>query len=241
MKFLAKKQKGFTLIELMVSIFIFMIIVAIIIEIFGKQVIASRHARILQRNIEDSEFAMNYVAKTLRTSTLPTSEDEGTTTGSGSNTSTTTVADQNLGTIYTEVLYAYDHSQKACFKFSFEEVDGEGVLMVYTIEEIDGNPIGKAQHICAYDGNYDEGMKLTSGDVTGSFYMSPTRADISDDPVNDPGNVGVYDESMGKVTISLKIDNRMSESVTQGEQGVQNMVIIQTSVALRDYPGDLTF
>lgn len=242
MKFLTKKQKGFTLIELMISIFIFMIIVSIVIEIFGKQVVTSRHARILQRNIEDAEFAMNYVAKTLRTSSLPTSEDQGTTTGSGSATTTTAAADQILGTDYVQVLYAYDYSQKECFKFSFEEVDDEGTLMVYTIKEYDGEPIGNVVHICTYDDNYSDGRKLTSGDVTGGFYMSPTREDKKEEE----GETEVYYESMGKVTISLEIDNRATEEVLKENEGeipigVQNMIIIQSSVALRDYPGDLTF
>lgn len=233
MKFLIKKQKGFTLIELMISIFIFMIIVSIIIEIFGKQVVTSRYARILQRNIEDAEFAMNYVAKTLRTSNLPINEYLGDDVNA-------VVVDQDAGTIYTDVLYAYDYSQKTCFKFSFEEFKEEQALVVYTIEEIDNNVVGSAKTACAYDDNYpNEGRRLTSGNVTGGFYMSPTNKDDLDSE-KDPENL-IYDESMGKVTISLKIDNRMSESVEQGNEGVQNMIIIQTSVALRDYPGDLTF
>ncbi|MCK4635439.1 MAG: prepilin-type N-terminal cleavage/methylation domain-containing protein [Candidatus Moranbacteria bacterium] len=244
MKFLAKKQKGFTLIELMVSIFIFMIIISLVIEIFGKQVVASRHARVLQRNIEDADFAMNYVAKTLRTSSLPTSEE-----GIGNGTASGSSADQSLGTIYTDIVYAYDYSQKSCFKFAFEEEDGKGSLVVYSMDELTQEnygsgedetfEIGKVIHTCAYDNNYSsDGRKLTSGDVTGGFYISPTRKDLTEETEA----LEVYDESMGKVTINLEIDNRASESVKQEEQGgIQNKVIIQTSVALRDYPGDLTF
>ncbi len=240
MKFLAKKQKGFTLIELMVSIFIFLIIVALVIEIFGKQVVVSRHARILQRNIDDAEFAMNYLAKTLRTSTLPTSPE-------GEDGS----ANQNLGTAYVQTLYAYDYSQGKCFKFAFEDDS----LIVYSVE---GNVVqekydsGGATEkveinrgnlfVCAYDNNYTgDGMKLTSGKVTGSFYMTPTREDA--DEVE--GEPEVYHESMGKVTVTLEIDNRFTEAVEQGGEdgngGAQNMVVIQTSVSLRDYPSDITF
>lgn len=232
MKFLAKKQKGFTLIELMVSIFIFTIIMSIVVEIFGKQVVTARNARVLQRNIEEASTAMNYLAKTLRTSTLPTTESvEAIEKGN---------LKQSPETDYVKIIYAYDFSQRLCFKFAFEGKPGQGKLMMYTSDKVTEEAgTGDRTYLCAMESTYSgvADRKLTKGNVTGAFYISPTREDI-EETGDDPE---VYDESLGKVTISLEIDNRNTEQVKQGDEGIQNMVIIQTSVSLRDYPSDITF
>lgn len=233
MNFLKKRQKGFTLIELIVSIFVFLIIMTIVIDIFGKQVVTARNARILERNIEEASTAMNYLAKTLRTSTLPNEYNFG----------DFSKLDQTSKTGYVSKIYAYDYSQGLCFKFAFEKgSNGDGVLNMYTSDKVSQNatsPLTYRTYLCALDSSYSnsEGRVLTKGNVKGSFYISPT---IIDKKEQEP-EPEVYDESLGKVTISLEIDNRNTEAVVQEDKGIQNMIVIQTSVSLRDYPGDITF
>lgn len=234
MNFIKKRQKGFTLVELLVSIFVFMIIMSIVIEIFGKQVVVARNARVLQRNIEEASKAMNYLAKTLRTSTLPNENNKGEFKPSA--------LAQNSQTKYVQTIYAYDYSQGTCFKFAFEKRNGEGELVMYSNEDVvknDGEGLLSFKiFACAIDSNYSgKGRKLTRGNVKGGFFISPTIPD----KVEEEGEEEVYNESLGKVTISLEIDNRNTEAVKQGEEGTQNMVVVQTSVSLRDYPGDITF
>lgn len=73
MKKLFKKRKtvkGFSLMELVVSIFMFTIIVTSAAATFSGSFISFRKARVTQRNLEDAQYAMNLMAKTLRTSSI---------------------------------------------------------------------------------------------------------------------------------------------------------------------------
>jgi prepilin-type N-terminal cleavage/methylation domain-containing protein len=232
-----KTKKGFTLIELMISIVIFLVMMVLVVEIFAKQVVTARHARVLQRNIEDAEFAMNYINKTLRTSTLPVSADEGNTytnPDDPSQTITSEKSDQKPGTHYAKKIYAYDYSQNKCFKFEFKD----GKLYSYVKESSSGEENKMNIRFCMYDDTFsDKGRELTSGKITGGFLITPTEEDLP----QDFGEEEWYEESIGKVTTSIEIDNRATEQVKQGEDGMKNMIVIQSSVALRDYPGDITF
>lgn len=63
-------QRGFSLIEVLISIFIFGIIMTAASVVFGRSVESYRHARASQQILEDAQFAMNRIAKSLRTSSV---------------------------------------------------------------------------------------------------------------------------------------------------------------------------
>ncbi len=65
-----KVRRGFTLVEMLVSIFIFSILMVTLGGIFANSVAAYKYARQTQRSVEEAQFAMNKIAKTLRTSTI---------------------------------------------------------------------------------------------------------------------------------------------------------------------------
>ena len=65
-----KVYKGFTLLEVIVSIFIFVMMMVGVTAIFAKTIKAYKNAKNIQRNLESDQFAMNQIAKTLRTSTI---------------------------------------------------------------------------------------------------------------------------------------------------------------------------
>ncbi len=67
---LPKQRRGFSLIEVLVSIFIFAIIMTATANIFGHTVKSYRYARASQAALEDAQFAMNRIAKSLRTSSV---------------------------------------------------------------------------------------------------------------------------------------------------------------------------
>lgn len=56
--------------EVIVSIFIFVLMMGAVSEIFTNFVAAYRSAKVLQRNLENAEYAINLMAKNLRTSTI---------------------------------------------------------------------------------------------------------------------------------------------------------------------------
>ncbi len=63
-------QRGFTLIEALVSVAIFAIVIVAVAEIFGRSVQSYGYARAAQQAAEDASFAINRMAKSLRTSTI---------------------------------------------------------------------------------------------------------------------------------------------------------------------------
>jgi prepilin-type N-terminal cleavage/methylation domain-containing protein len=69
-------RNGFTLIELLVSVFVFLLIMLAVVTIFIREVEAFRNAKDSQRSLENAQFAMNFVAKTLRTSIVTIPEDQ---------------------------------------------------------------------------------------------------------------------------------------------------------------------
>ena len=91
---LSKKQ-GFTLIEVIVAMFIFSLMMVAISGVFVSFIKANRHARAVQQDMEDAEYAMNIIAKTLRTSSIVT-----------------------IGATR-ETIEIYDYSQGRCFGYSF--------------------------------------------------------------------------------------------------------------------------
>lgn len=72
-----KKLKGFTLIEMVTSIALFIIIMTGVIQIFGTSFNAYRQTRLLQHNLEIAQVAVNQMAKELRTSSVVASTTGG--------------------------------------------------------------------------------------------------------------------------------------------------------------------
>ncbi|MBP9697675.1 MAG: prepilin-type N-terminal cleavage/methylation domain-containing protein [Candidatus Moranbacteria bacterium] len=68
--FLRKSYKGLTLIEVLVSLFIFSIMMAATAQIFTKAFSGYRNTRAIQRDVENAQYALNLISKELRTSTV---------------------------------------------------------------------------------------------------------------------------------------------------------------------------
>ncbi|HHH12381.1 MAG TPA: type II secretion system protein [Candidatus Moranbacteria bacterium] len=68
-----KQKRGFTLIEMLLSIFIFSVLMLTVAGIFGNAIAAYKYAKGTQRSLEEAQFAMNRIAKTLRTATVKSS------------------------------------------------------------------------------------------------------------------------------------------------------------------------
>lgn len=62
--------KGFTLIEVVISVFIFAIIMMAVSQIFISAFRGYNYARAVQRDLEAAQFAINTLAKELRTSSV---------------------------------------------------------------------------------------------------------------------------------------------------------------------------
>ncbi len=86
-----KSKKGFTFIEVVVSVSIFVIIIAASTEAFSNWIDNYRKVRGLQESLENAQYSMNEMAKILRTSS---------------------VIDQGL--LFVQV---YDYSQEICVHY----------------------------------------------------------------------------------------------------------------------------
>ncbi len=65
-----KRQKGFSLIEVMVSLFIFGLVMTAASQIFTRAFAGHRYARDLQRDVENAQYLSGILSKELRTSTI---------------------------------------------------------------------------------------------------------------------------------------------------------------------------
>lgn len=69
----SKKSAGFTLIETLVSMFIFVLVMASVSQIFTKAFSGYRYEKSTQESLESAQFAMNTMAKELRTASISSS------------------------------------------------------------------------------------------------------------------------------------------------------------------------
>lgn len=83
--------RGFTLIEVIVSLFVFLIIMLALSSTFAQSFTGYRNTRAVQKDVESAQFALNLMAKELRTSTI-------------------------VGGSSSRVKF-YDYSQKMCFEY----------------------------------------------------------------------------------------------------------------------------
>ena len=68
----SQKCKGFSLIEILVAIFVFILVMAMLTGTFSSFLKSYSNAKKIQKDAEDAQYAMNLMAKTIRTSGLIT-------------------------------------------------------------------------------------------------------------------------------------------------------------------------
>jgi len=141
-----QKRKGFTLIEILVAMFIFLMVVLAISGTFAKEITAYRKANAIQRDLENAQFAMGFVAKTLRTSSLSS------TMSSGSDTK----------------IRFYDFSLEQCMEYSFDGIDYKLKVRIKDI------PLDLWKD-CAESTGLSNPEILTTGHIEGQFNFVKTE------------------------------------------------------------------
>jgi len=236
---LHKTKKGFTLVEMMVSIFIFALMMVAIAGVFASQIKTYKNARTMQGDLENAQFALNYVAKTLRTASL---------IGYGSSSSMQDLLDgKQFGNseydndFYlkpieaNEGLILYDFSQEYCVRFTFRNRSHKGYAYPALWIETQAGVLIDETEKCLEAGTWGnttlgiyKDRRLTTGSVYGKMYAAPTRYR------DHQGSRGT--DTMGRATVSMKV-----EPVNIADTDGVKSVYIQSSVSLRDYPSDLSF
>ena len=95
-------RKGFTLVETLIAVFLFSLVSVMVSGIFGNFLKNYAESKKMQQNIEATQFAMNLMAKTIRTSDVRK------------------IDENNLG--------CFDYAQLKCIKYSLVS----NKLQVYT-------------------------------------------------------------------------------------------------------------
>ena len=91
-----RKNKGFTLVELLVAIFVFSLMITVSISAFSSVIISRKNTRITQKNVEEARTAIETMAKNIRMSTN---------LGPGGSSRTS--------------IYMYNNSQEMCVAYRF--------------------------------------------------------------------------------------------------------------------------
>lgn len=90
-------KKGFTLLEILVAMFIFALVVTTASLVFEKSVKGYQAAKAIQKNMESAQEAMNFLAKSLRTSSVVKYNDSDS----------------------SPHIRVYDYSQQKCIRYEF--------------------------------------------------------------------------------------------------------------------------
>lgn len=98
---LKNSSKGLSLVELLVSMFIFVLIMLVITSVFIVMVKARKEAREMQKNMENLRSAIEFMAKNIRMSSVDYPD---------------------AGTVNAHAIYIYNHSQQKCMVFYFPGV-----------------------------------------------------------------------------------------------------------------------
>lgn len=186
MKKIYKREKfsvrnGFTLTEVLVALFVFSGMLVAVSGVFGGFVKNYRAVKEIQKNLENAQFAMNYLAKTLRTSTM---------LAPGSLPATVGTAIASSSDIVT-----YDNSQDKCFLFEFagnnltKRVKDGPFLSPYS-ECMAGGGYSDAEDMI-----YEVGTEIT----TAGRFSYPIRTN----------NDATSDWNIGMVTISMDVGDNL--------------------------------
>jgi len=134
-----KNYRGFTLLEMVVSLFIFSLMMMAVTQIFASAYSGYRMTRVVGRDLENAQYALNAIAKALRTSS---------------------VVSQSA----TSVQF-YDYSQKKCLKYRiFQQKLEEAPFNFPGVSDAAGVADCNGRNFVAGDFS-----AMTTGTVTGSF------------------------------------------------------------------------
>lgn len=153
-KLQATSLRGFTLVETLVSMFIFVLVIATVSQIFVSAFSGYRYEKSVQTDLETAQFAMNTIAKELRTASI--------------------VAPSSASTV-TSVRF-FDYSQNKCLGY---RINGGGLEMAQsgtiTLTTPNDTP-ADAINACTIS-SLSPYSVIASGIKGGSFSIIPSNKD----------------------------------------------------------------
>lgn len=140
-----KTKKGFTLVEMIISMGVLVIMSTALAGTFSSGFSSYGSSRELQRNLETAQYALNTLEKLLRTSTVMTETDDG----------------------ITNSVVFYEYSSGTCFKYT---IHISNVLQARKFQTDDPFGLGVGPACTSANAvSLSTNSNLTSGHVTGNF------------------------------------------------------------------------
>ncbi|MEI6650700.1 MAG: prepilin-type N-terminal cleavage/methylation domain-containing protein [Candidatus Moraniibacteriota bacterium] len=181
--------KGFTLIEMIVSMGVFVIMASVISVSFSSGFSSYKNSRDLQKDIESAQYGMNAMAKSLRTSTI---------------------IDPFSTTDQAQYVIFYDYSATRCYEYRFNG----GVLEARWRDA--SNPIDSTASKNECGATYLNGSpggwnNLTEGYVTGQFFVTPSSPGPT--PAARVGRVTIF-ATVKKTSSGQQFSSRIQTTVS---------------------------
>jgi prepilin-type N-terminal cleavage/methylation domain-containing protein len=163
MRFLSEhsRLRGFSLLEVILALFIFSLVMMSVTSYFASTTVANRNTRLLQQNLEDVGFAMNRIAKVLRTSV---------------------VLSPILPSPVTSIR-VYDYSQGACLRYEFS---GNTIHEFVSTAPFPGGGANEKTWCASVNvGDFTSVSLITTtgASISGRFYVIPSNDGV---PAGDP-------------------------------------------------------
>lgn len=198
-------QAAFTLIELMVAIFIFSVITAGIISVFVSSTSSYQKARAIKEVKENVEYAVSSIAKEVRMGKIEYYY---------SNIGTGSTAPLN-GSLVTNIVISRNRGGTVCYKIS-DSGDADSELDILSV--CDSNCSSSCSELVSLE-NANMSFANTSG-----FYSCPSAVNaVATCPA------GVTSKRRGWVEVNLNI------TMTAGKEMEADEINVQTIVSSRDY------
>lgn len=175
---ISKKQKGFSLLEMIIAIFIFSLVIVVAVSTFVNMVSVRKKTREIQQNMENARVAMDTIAKQVRNNTLVIPSANNPTASN---------------------IRIYDSSQQLCVEYSF----GAGNLKYSYLNSVADSVACGSAPIATFS-NYN----LLSGTVTAGYFgvtVSVPRSSIGRVTIlMQIQNATGADKALVQTTVSLR-------------------------------------
>jgi hypothetical protein len=153
-------RRGMSFMEAIIGIFIFTVVMLAVTTIFTSSFGGYRKADKMAQNIEDANFALNDVAKTLRTSVILGCYNPGCGTAA---------------TVDTKEIRFFDYSQTLCGRFVFSSSSGGRLLMQKSDSSVD------TAALCL-SATFPTQVVVTNGFVDGNFLVTRSWNNVAPTP-----------------------------------------------------------
>lgn len=154
-------EKGFTLLEVMVAMGMFTIILLATMQIMTQSTKSFRSQKQIQANLESAQFALNLMAKELRTSS---------------------VLDSTSGTPSSSIKF-YDYSQSRCIQYQAIESSGTTGTVSRRSHDFTGADPDANRTSCQGYSFTESYVPLVTGLTGHQFQVTPSTS-VNDSPPN---------------------------------------------------------